>query len=343
MEQDNALLDRAYGSLIATAIGDAMGMPASFMSPSQIRRIYGRITDFMTPDREQTAHQAVEAGGITDDTQESLIVSSVLIEAGRFDPVLFVRKMRQWAEDYKMLDSTVIGPSTRKFLETILSDGDYKESGKTGDTNGAAMRVGPIGLYRHGDVDLAIAEAEASALPSHGSRAGVASASAIAAAIATAVAGNCTPREVVDAAIQGAEWGERRGFDQPAPSIAARIRLAVDLVDRERERNRPVNEVCEALYAIIGAGMKSYESVPLSLGVFYAVEGDVKEGILGAVNIGDDADTNGAIVGSLCGAYSGASSIPADWIAKVERTNEVPFKRIASDLLERRRQAVSDS
>ncbi len=329
------LLDRAYGCLVATAIGDAMGMPASFMSPSQIRRIYGRITDFLTPDQEQTAHGAVEAGGITDDTQESLIVSSVLIEAGRFDQALFAAKMKQWAVQYKMLDSTVIGPSTRKFLETLLSGGDYVEAGKHGDTNGAAMRVGPIGIFDHGNVAHAIEDAVLSALPSHGSRAGVASACAVAAAIARAVEGGCTPREVMDAALQGAETGEHRGFDKPSPSIAARIRLAIDVVDQER--NKPLQEVCERLYAYIGAGMKSYESVPLSLGVFYAVSGQVNEGIIAVVNIGDDADTNGAIVGSLCGAYSGASAIHPAWIAKVEGTNGIPFKQIAADLLRVRR------
>lgn len=331
MERESALLDRAYGSLIATAIGDAMGMPASFMSPSQIRRIYGRISDFVTPDEEQTAHGMVEAGGVTDDTQESLIVSSVLIEAGRFDADLFVKKMKQWAEHDKMLESTVIGPSTRKFLETILSDGDYAEAGKRGDTNGAAMRVGPIGIYRHGDVDKAIEEAAVSALPSHGSRAGISSACAVAAAIAAAVEGDCAPGDVMAAAVKGAEAGERMGFDQPAPSVAARIRLAVELVDRQRDK--PLGDICESLYAYIGAGMKCYESVPLSLGVFYAASGRVREGILAVVNVGDDADTNGAIVGSLCGAFSGAASIDPAWIAKVEGTNGIDFKRIAADLL----------
>jgi ADP-ribosylglycohydrolase len=333
MERENNLLDKAYGSLIATAIGDAMGMPASFMSPSQIRRIYGRITDFMTPDKEQTAHVSVVAGGITDDTQESLIISSVLIEAGRFDTDLFVEKMRDWAEKHKMLESTVIGPSTRKFLETILSRGDYVEAGKNGDTNGAAMRVGPIGIYHHGNVAKAIKDAAASALPSHGSKAGMGSACAVAAAIAKAMDGNCTPDEVMDAAIDGAVFGESSGFDQPGPSVAARIRLAVQLVNQNRDK--PVREISEILYTHIGAGMKSYESVPLSLGVFYAVSGQVNEGILSVINIGDDADTNGAIVGSLCGAYCGASAIHPEWIAKVESTNGVDFKKIASDLLQK--------
>jgi|HigsolmetaGSP12D_1036236.scaffolds.fasta_scaffold01469_4 ADP-ribosylglycohydrolase len=333
MQREAVLLDRAYGSLVATAIGDAMGMPASFMSPSQIKRIYGRITEFVAPAAEQVAHSAVEAGGITDDTQESLIVSSVLMEAGRFDTELFVEKMRQWARQHDVLASTVIGPSTRKFLEAILSGGDYAEAGKTGDTNGAAMRVGPIGIFYHGDLSRAIEEAAESAMPSHGSRAGIASACALAAAISTAVEGNCKPIDVMMAAILGAEKGEQLGFDQPAPSVAARIRLAVELVNRHRNKLLP--EICEILYAYIGAGMKCYESVPLSLGVFYAAYGQVADGILSVINIGDDADTNGAIVGSLCGAFSGASSIRPDWIARIEATNGVDFRQIAQHLLQK--------
>jgi ADP-ribosylglycohydrolase len=329
---NSLLLDRAYGCLIATAIGDALGMPASFMSPSQIKRVYGSITDFLTPSEEQTAHQNVVEGGITDDTQESLIVASVITESGQFDTPLFIEKMKDWAVTYNMLESTVIGPSTRLFLKTIIADGNYMEAGRKGDTNGAAMRVAPIGIYNYSSVDLAIKDAIASALPSHGSKPGVASACAIAAAVSKAVAGESTVSEVMDAAILGAEIGEESGYDIPSPSVSARIRLAKEIVDRNHDKS--LEEKCLLLYQLIGAGMKSYESIPLSLGVFYAAKGSVTDGLLAVINIGDDADTNGAIVGSLCGAYSGASNINMHWIEKIEMVNSISFEVIARALLE---------
>lgn len=328
----NPLIDRAYGCLVATSIGDAMGMPASFMSPSQIKRVYGRITDFLAPSEEQKAHGSLLAGSITDDTQESLIIASVLIEAGRFDADLFVEKMREWAIQNKMLETTVIGPSTRRFLETIIARGDYKEAGKKGDTNGAAMRVAPIGIFYQANVNLAIEAAFSSALPSHGSKPGIASACAIAAAVAKAVAGESTPGDIIDTAIQGALWGEKMGYDIPSPSVATRIQLAKDIVNRYQHLS--LEEICLELYKHIGAGMKSYESIPLSLGVFYAAKGSVTDGLLSVINIGDDADTNGAIVGSLCGAYSGISSIKKDWIRNIEAVNDIDFEKIAKQLLE---------
>ena len=44
-----------------------------------------------------------------------------------------------------------------------------------------------------------------------------------------------------------------------------------------------------------------------------------KEGCLLAVNLGDDADTTGAVYGQLAGAFYGEEGIPEDWREKVSR------------------------
>lgn len=325
------MLDKAYGCLLGTGIGDAMGMPASFMTARQIKKNYGRINDFLPPSEEQIVHGDLNEGEITDDTEEALIISSVLIEAGKFDTDLFVAKMKKWALDNKMLESTLIGPSTRRFLETIIKDGDYKETGKLGDTNGGAMRVAPVGIFNEGNVDKAIEDAYQSALPSHGSRPGIASTCAIAAAIAEAMKDDTTPRRVMLAAFKGAKIGEEKGYDIPSPSVSMRIKLAMDIVDENKDKD--LDEICYILSEIIGASMKSYESIPLSLGVFYAARGEFEKGLVSVINLGDDADTNGSIVGGLCGAYSGAGKIKAEWIEKVSSSNKLDFKEIAQNLL----------
>ena len=38
-----------------------------------------------------------------------------------------------------------------------------------------------------------------------------------------------------------------------------------------------------------------------------------REAVLRAVNLGDDADTTGAVGGRLAGAYWGESGIPVEW------------------------------
>src|SRR6202007_592417 len=46
---------------------------------------------------------------------------------------------------------------------------------------------------------------------------------------------------------------------------------------------------------------------------------DFREGCLLAVNLGDDADTTGAIYGQLAGVFYGEQAIPAAWKAMVEK------------------------
>ncbi len=54
-------------------------------------------------------------------------------------------------------------------------------------------------------------------------------------------------------------------------------------------------------------------SLEASLWAFYRAS-DFREAVLAAVNLGDDADTTGAVCGQLAGAYWGESGIPAEWL-----------------------------
>jgi len=325
------MIDRAYGALVGGAIGDAMGMPASFFTRAKIKQVYGYITDFLEPEtNSQVYHGSLKAGEITDDTMESIIISNILIKNSGFYRDVFIEEMRTWAVKYKMLESTVIGPSTRKFLEAITENRDPEEAAKLSATNGSAMRVAPVGVKYYFDLKKCIEIAAESSFPSHSSKPCVAAACAVAAAVAAGVKGGYSTGQVMELAYEGALYGECVGFDITAPSVAKRILLAKEIVDKNREKG--MNAILDELVGIIGAGMQAYESIPFSLGVFYAAGGNAKEGIIAAVNGGDDADTNGAICGNICGAYSGAKAIPEEWKRRVEKESGIDFMGIAQEL-----------
>ena len=325
-------LDRAYGCLVGAAIGDAMGMPASFFTRAQVKRTYGYIEDFLEPEvTAQQCHGALHAGEVTDDTQESMIIADILIKKGGFEEEAFQESMRRWAVEHQMLESTVIGPSTRRFLTALVEGKDPKEGAKLGDTNGSAMRVAPIGLRYWSELDACVEAAAKSSLPSHGSAPAVAAACAVAVACAAGVGGAYTPEQIMDKAMQAAEYGEMLGYDICAPSVSKRIAMAKRIVDEKRTDG--LSAILDELVGIFGASMKAYESVPIALGVFYAVDGNAKDGILAAINAGDDADTNGSICGAICGAYSGASVLPKEWIQRVEHTSGIDFSEMAERLL----------
>ena len=304
------LLDRAYGALVGGAIGDAMGMPASFLTREQIKNTYGYIKDFLKPDDDvQKYHGSLEAGDITDDTMES----------------------KKWAIEQKMLESTVIGPSTRRYLTALIEGRDPKETSGKGNTNGSAMRAAPIGVKYYNDIAKCIEAAVASSLPSHGSKPAVAAACAVAAAVSGGVHGGYSPNEILNMAYDAALYGEKKGADITAPMVSKRIKLIESIVDSVGEGS--INDILDEIAGVFGASMFAYESVPVALAIFYAVNGNAKEGILGAVNTGDDADTNGSICGNICGAYSGASGLPDEWKERVQKTSSVDFKTEAQKLI----------
>lgn len=54
------------------------------------------------------------------------------------------------------------------------------------------------------------------------------------------------------------------------------------------------------------------KSLEAALWAFYRSD-NFRDGVLMAVNLGDDADTTGAIYGQLAGAYYGVEGIPQEW------------------------------
>lgn len=327
-----SILDRAYGALIGGAIGDAMGMPASFFTRAQIGETYGYIEDFLEPEKDvQGYHGNLQAAEITDDTMESIIICNVLLEKNGFSEETFNQAMKEWAIEQKMLESTVIGPSTRRYLTALIEGRDPKLEAGKGNTNGSAMRVAPIGVKYHYDIAKCIEAAAASSLPSHGSKPAVAAACAVAAAVAGGVAGGYSVNEILNIAYDAAVFGEKKGTEITAPSVSKRIRLIEHIVDGCGEA--PMEDILDEIIGIFGASMFAYESVPLSLGAFYAANGHGARGVLAAINAGDDADTNGAICGNICGAYSGASSFPDVWKDRVQKTSCLDMKGMAEKLI----------
>jgi hypothetical protein len=72
---------------------------------------------------------------------------------------------------------------------------------------------------------------------------------------------------------------------------------------------------------IMGSGyvVKSLEA---ALWAFHSAE-NFREAVLKAVNLGDDADTTGAVCGQLAGAYWGVAGIPREWLDGLARCEEL--------------------
>ena len=141
-------IDRAMGALIGGALGDALGMPTQLLSPARIGALYGHVEDFVAPSADHPVSKGLPAGAITDDTEQALLLGRILVESGdSFDHARWVNALLDWERDVKARGSyDLLGPSTKRAIDAINDGVPPEDAGRGGDTNGAAMRIAPVGI-----------------------------------------------------------------------------------------------------------------------------------------------------------------------------------------------------
>ena len=323
------LYDKIYGCICGLAIGDCLGMPTEFMTPEEIQERYGYVDKLVTP-CEEHIHKDLNYGMITDDTEITLQIIEEIIKNEKFNLDIAVEAIVNWTEKRDVFNKSYLGPSSAKAIKALLKGVPPKEAGEYGATNGAAMRVTPLGLINMGNIQKAIDDAEIMSIPTHNTNLAIAGAASIAAAIATAMEEDSTEDEVLEAALYGAKEGEKRGNILIGPSLHKRIELAIDLVDQVED----LSKCAKILYDYIGAGLQTYEVVPIVIALFYKTKGNVMKAIEASVNLGGDTDTIGALVGALGGTYYGSDQLNSSIIDEIATINNIDFKAIATKLTE---------
>jgi len=311
------------------AAGDAMGMPTSMMSPEKIQQMFGSyVTDFLPAPAGHVIHDKMVAGQVTDDTQQTLLIADSIIEKGVIDPEDIARRLIEWGEEVDAFGSMAVGPSSLRALYAIRSGKSVYESGSVGDTNGAVMRIGAVGIYGRGELERTVDAVEKACLPTHNTNIAISGASAVAMAIGCGINGESDVDTIIMKALEAAELGMSRGNIWYGASIIERTKLALQIVSKDADRE----DIMKELYDIIGAGVQVSETVPTCLAITKLTNGDVVEGIQTAVNLGGDCDTIAAITGSICGAISGVDRIPEAWIEILEKVNPYDFDEYTEKL-----------
>jgi ADP-ribosylglycohydrolase len=184
--------------------------------------------------------------------------------------------------------------------------------------DGAAMRIAPIGIVNAGEPHKAAEMAEIEAQISHYAD-GIWAARAVAASVAVAMV-DASTEEIIQA-----------GLEQiPEDSWLGRtMHHAVNLC----QENDEILDIWERLHTDFWTPSHSVspEAIPQIYSIFYFSDGDLRKGLFWAANFGRDADTIAAVVGALCGAKFGLSSIPESWVEKVRRPSGVCLKFAADE------------
>lgn len=323
-------LDRALGALYGLAVGDALGMPTQLLSPTAVQAHFGRLDGFVPAAAGHPVAAGLPAGRITDDTEQAILLGQGLVDGGgRLDPQRFAQALIAWERDVAARGGLdLLGPSTRRALDALNAGVPPAEAGRFGDTNGAAMRIAPLGIACPPDpLPALVARVAETSRPTHNTGLAIAGAAAVAAAVSAGVAG-AGWREALAAAVEAARLGAAEGRWVAGADVAARIAWAVDLVHGLSEA-----DAGRQIARLVGTSLATQESVPAAFAALAATGGDPWRAALLAAGLGGDADTIGAMAGAIGGACAGLAALPAAAVATVRQVNGLDLEPLARALL----------
>lgn len=358
----------AVAALEGLAIGDALGMPTQLLSGAQIREGFGRISWFREAGSDHPIAAGLPAGSVTDDTEQALLLARRLVEdRGALDQLRFAHDLLAWEDDMRARGSLdLLGPSTKAALSALQAGADPEETGRRGTTNGAAMRVTPVGIAcAPEDLTLLVDRVQDSARVTHNTGIAIAGAAAIAGAVSEGIrqagiragAGMTgegsaarpaptgsggrdassaplsppTPPDVfatcVRTACEAARIGARRGHWIAGADVAARIEWAVDAADPQDAASS-----LRRLSELIGTSLATQESVPAAFGFLAIFPGDPWAACCAAASAGGDTDTIAALAGAVGGSVFGRV-FPADAVRLVSEVSGLELTHTAEALL----------
>lgn len=286
-------IDRYRGCLLCLAAGDALGTTLEFKPPGSFRAIKDIVGG---------GPFGLKPGQWTDDTSMALCLAESLIERQGFDPVDQLERYLRWYwEGY--MSSTGECFDIGNTVQMALSKFQKTHEPYCGSTdpmsagNGSIMRLAPVPLFYARNPREAIDRAGESSRTTHGAQTAVDACRYLGGLIVGAING-CTKEELLSenySPVNG-YWDE----NPMAPEIA---QIAAGSFKR-----REPPEIKGTGYVV--------KSLEAALWAFYHGK-SFKEGCLLAVNLGDDADTTGAVYGQLTGAFYGEQGIPQSWRKKL--------------------------
>lgn len=323
---------RAYGALAGLALGDALGMPTQAMSPQQIQTVYGHVTGLVDGDKSQPYAPGMAAGSVTDDTEQALLIASLLLKGHgsglNLDASEFSHALLAWEDSMIERGSLdLLGPSTKAALERVRAGEDPLRVGGEGTTNGAAMRVTPIGIAASTSDRQLFADAVwSSCQVTHATRQGFQSAALVAAAVSLGIdAGAADVTDLLWKAVDFVRSLPERGAWSPEPDVVAATRRALKLAAQ------PASSSLEWLAEQIGTAVASAQAIPMAFALL--ARDPSPRALLEAANLGGDTDTIGAIAGAILGASLGVEVFDGYGLAQVEQVSQLDLPSVATDLL----------
>jgi ADP-ribosyl-[dinitrogen reductase] hydrolase len=283
---------RFRGCLLGLAVGDAIGTTVEFSA----RDSFPPVTDMVGG-----GPFGLPPGAWTDDTSMALCLATSLIECNGFDAKDQMQRYCRWYQE-GYLSSTGgcfdIGTTTASALRRFQESGE-PYSGSTASHsagNGCIMRLAPVPMFFYPDREQVLHYSGESSRTTHGS--------------AECIEASRLMGAMLHAAFAGASKDDILFAHNPADYSCENVRAIAEGQYRSKHRN----QIASSGYVI--------HCLEASAWCFW--HGNTfAEAVLMAVNLGNDADTTGAVCGQLAGAFYGEEAIPAAWRERLVMAEEI--------------------
>lgn len=236
----------------------------------------------------------LKPGQVTDDTEMSLCVGRAIAAAGGWDLAGIAGQFAAWLKS-RPVD---VGDTCRRGIRNFMLKGELETPFNQWDAgNGALMRMAPVALFTAGNDELLQ---------------------------------SCT--------IQQAHLTHNHPLSDAACLCYGRL-LHLALLGASKSRLR--REVDRMLEEFATFRFDPYKGLATGYVVdtfqtvchFFFRGRDFEECLVGTVNQGGDADTTGAIIGGLAGAYYGLDGIPQRWLKRLDKRVAAELNELAPTLL----------
>ena len=299
---DDTIRDRIRGCAVGSAVGDALGMPLEFGPRQPADHLVREMRGARLP-----------AGSFTDDTEMALALAESLLAHSRLDPADLAQRFVAWyqagPDDIGNHTSTVLSRMAAGEEWALVVEAVQQQRPDSAG-NGSVMRCWPVALAHWDNLETLLADSRLQSQVTHPHP--------------DCVAGSAFVNAVIYHLMHGV--APVAAVKQPREEHARRF-AALGAV-----------EIPEALRKVINAAPgRNREELVNSGWVRHTLESAVwgllttdsfEEAVVQVVNLGNDADTAGAVVGALAGAAYGLEAIPERWRETVRGEWPVRSERV---------------
>lgn len=331
--ESSQLFKKVYGSIAAANIGSAMGAAVEWVSVpgggwKAIEEELGWVETFLpwvqkerdvrywnNSPRLRYLHMDMPPGMTEDGAEIRYLLALAIVEKG--DRVTVDDLAEVWKTHIKREDiGRLVNPHIKIHMDRLRAGDENTRIpprliGSMTPWPGlvdAPHMIGPIGIINACDpFQASMDAAEVSLLLQPPASGGVEASRAIAAATAEAFRPNATVDSIIEAARAHVSLFTREILDEA-------LELAEKYPDI-RSIREPIRRHFMPTYPYADAVETAAEAIAL----FAITKGDVREGMIGATNLGRDTDCIGGMLGPICGAFKGIDHVPSEWVETVQQ------------------------